>query len=336
MDSIESMREEVKNLQRLLREYRITEFSVSENLKREDSLILQVLDRMPFVAYINTRDRCVWVNGCCEKVSGYTREEWLNQTEEEFIEKFHPDDIPDYFYKDFDEFKAYRDPNENYFEYEYRMKNKAGEWMWIYGTCTPLEFDENGDLVLTMGTAIDISARKKAEAQIIKLNEELRLAYVKEKTMLEKQQENLKLELEKAQKEIAAISEIVCMRNESLLKLKIKLESQRICPDNCNRLMEEVFNTIDDIIEYDKSQELIFNKFSSIYPSFKLEIQKRCPSLTSTENKICSLIKLDMRTKEIATLLNISERTVEIHRLNIRKKLNIKSSSSLSLAIQTL
>ena len=97
MIDVEELLEENKKLLQLIEQHRITEKHVIDNLNSENSLIVQVLDRMPFVAFINTRDYCVWVNSCCQTMMGYTREEWINQTPEEFIAKFHPDDLSKYF-----------------------------------------------------------------------------------------------------------------------------------------------------------------------------------------------------------------------------------------------
>lgn len=53
------------------------------------------------------------------------------------------------------------------------------------------------------------------------------------------------------------------------------------------------------------------------------------PSLTVRENEILKLISEGYRTKDIAGLLNLSSRTVEKHRYNIMKKLNIHRTSDL-------
>jgi len=52
-------------------------------------------------------------------------------------------------------------------------------------------------------------------------------------------------------------------------------------------------------------------------------------SLTSKEIQVSHLIQDGLRSKEIAEKLNISVRTVNVHRYNIFKKLNINSSLSL-------
>jgi len=53
------------------------------------------------------------------------------------------------------------------------------------------------------------------------------------------------------------------------------------------------------------------------------------PSLTPHELKMCAYLRLNMTTKDIAQMLNISVRGVEISRYRLRKKLGIESETNL-------
>lgn len=52
--------------------------------------------------------------------------------------------------------------------------------------------------------------------------------------------------------------------------------------------------------------------------------------LTKTEKKMAALLKLDLSTKEIATILNVTDATIEVYRSRLRKKLKIDKEQSLS------
>ena len=58
--------------------------------------------------------------------------------------------------------------------------------------------------------------------------------------------------------------------------------------------------------------------------------------LTPAELKICSLIRASLSTKDIAALLYISDRTVEVHRRRIRRKLGLDAGASLTNALLRL
>lgn len=75
----------------------------------------------------------------------------------------------------------------------------------------------------------------------------------------------------------------------------------------------------------------VFDEVVDILRSeFILKLSQVYPALTPTELKICSLLKVDLSTKEIARLLHISVHTVETHRKHIRKKINISTEKNLS------
>jgi PAS domain S-box-containing protein len=68
--------------------------------------------------------------------------------------------------------------------------------------------------------------------------------------------------------------------------------------------------------------ELNLNKITA---NFTHQLSSSLYSLTSTEIKVADLVRLGKTTKEIATTLNISHKTVESHRERIRKKLGISN-----------
>ena len=58
---------------------------------------------------------------------------------------------------------------------------------------------------------------------------------------------------------------------------------------------------------------------------FGRKITRKSARLTPREVEICSMIKGGLSSKELSRLLNLSRQTVEKHRKNIRKKLNISN-----------
>ncbi|MBU2650183.1 MAG: tetratricopeptide repeat protein [Bacteroidetes bacterium] len=70
--------------------------------------------------------------------------------------------------------------------------------------------------------------------------------------------------------------------------------------------------------------------FNQLHPSFMEKLMAYSPDLNRSEINICSLIRLNLTTKDIANLLNLSISTVETTRHNIRKKLKLDNSESLT------
>jgi DNA-binding NarL/FixJ family response regulator len=86
------------------------------------------------------------------------------------------------------------------------------------------------------------------------------------------------------------------------------------------------------ILEVNEGAKYICDEIKNNISELVLEENKDMPNvnaLTEREIQIINLIKEGQSSKEIATTLNISLKTVEVHRHNVLKKLKLKNSASL-------
>lgn len=86
------------------------------------------------------------------------------------------------------------------------------------------------------------------------------------------------------------------------------------------------------ILEVNEGSKYICDEIKNNISELVLEENKNMPNvnaLTEREIQIINLIKEGQSSKEIATTLNISLKTVEVHRHNVLKKLKLKNSASL-------
>lgn len=68
--------------------------------------------------------------------------------------------------------------------------------------------------------------------------------------------------------------------------------------------------------------DIFASRFHKIHPEFYTTLIRRFPDLTPTEVRVCSLIRIGLTSKEIASILSVSKRTVDSHREHINGKLN--------------
>ena len=95
---------------------------------------------------------------------------------------------------------------------------------------------------------------------------------------------------------------------------------------------------IDAIMEVSDGHTYICNEIKTILAHQQLEDKNQHPeisTLTQREMDIVMLIKEGHSSREIADKLNITYKTVEVHRYNILKKLNLKNTASLVNFINT-
>ena len=102
-----------------------------------------------------------------------------------------------------------------------------------------------------------------------------------------------------------------------------------------NTDISELKNKIKKII---KSSTLSKNEWQSFeknliksHEEFVDRLSKKYPSLTPKDIKLRIYLKMNLASKEIAPLMNISYRGVELHRYRLRKKLDINQDESLSM-----
>ena len=70
--------------------------------------------------------------------------------------------------------------------------------------------------------------------------------------------------------------------------------------------------------------------FDQVHIDFLQKIQEKYPKLTANDQKLCAYLRMNLSTKEMAPLMNISVRGVEVARYRLRKKLELDSTVNLN------
>ncbi|MCX6265797.1 MAG: hypothetical protein NTW16_00355, partial [Bacteroidetes bacterium] len=69
--------------------------------------------------------------------------------------------------------------------------------------------------------------------------------------------------------------------------------------------------------------------FDQAHENFFRRLKTAFPELTQSDLKLCAYLKLNLSSKEIAPLLNISYRGVETRRFRLRRRLSLDSDNNL-------
>ncbi len=146
-----------------------------------------------------------------------------------------------------------------------------------------------------------------------------------EKKIAEARNEILQQEIESKNRELAISTMSLIRKNEFLNSLKSKLKTASDPSD-----IRNVLKTIDRSIGSDDDWRFFEEAFNNADKGFLQNIRERHPDLTPSDLRLCAYLRLNLSSKEIAPLLNISVRSVEVKRYRLRKKLNLSHEESLS------
>ncbi|MDP4232095.1 MAG: tetratricopeptide repeat protein [Bacteroidota bacterium] len=172
--------------------------------------------------------------------------------------------------------------------------------------------------------------RSREERDSEQLQDKLGAAQILIATQRERHAMELqKLRAEKLEQQIAMQLLSVAAQAELVQKIRDGIrEAVRRLADPINTL-----NEIQEIIRALPRQEIDWPKFEAqltmLHPGFRTNLEIKFPELTSQEVRVCALVRVGLINPEIAKLLSLSERTLENHRFNIRKKLGLKTGDHL-------
>ena len=189
---------------------------------------------------------------------------------------------------------------------------------------------------------------------IFLLNKILSKKFKKQQTRYEEEQKKLlyihELEINKTE------NELVTLRNEKLetevnfknselastamhlvkkgeLVTKIKEEIQHVMKNLDNPRMiadfKKIIKTLNEDDNMDKEWENFSKHFDKVHSDFLVVLKDKHPTTSANELKLSAYLRMNLSTKEIAKLMNISVRGVDISRYRLRKKLQLATEISL-------
>ncbi len=185
-------------------------------------------------------------------------------------------------------------------------------------------------------TAQLIEDKKEKEAEV-----KIKEAEVKEKEaeVKKKEAEVEKLKYEKLQseidfknKELASSTMHLLQKNSTLNKVREDIEKiqKRLQSDEAKKEIRKVLSVLKDDERLEEDWENFSYHFDQVHSNFIKRLKLDYPNLTPKDQKLCAYLRMNLSTKEIAPLLNISVRGVEISRYRLRKKLALAKEANLS------
>jgi DNA-binding CsgD family transcriptional regulator len=166
-----------------------------------------------------------------------------------------------------------------------------------------------------------------------------RLEQARQKELAQKQQElqevkeeQIKSELQHVNNLLAASTMNLVVKNEFMENIKEEIRKAKITDkvEDKQRALERIIKEIDTTLRVQEDWKQFEHHFDRVHGDFLKRLTTQFTDLTPGEQKLCAFLRLKMDTKEIANLMAISLRGVEVTRYRLRKKFKLETHQNLS------
>lgn len=184
-------------------------------------------------------------------------------------------------------------------------------------------------LLLMIFGIIAYATRKRREIELL---EKDRIIADSKKQLAEEELSNLRLREENLQKELTNYALHIVEKNDFLQEVKTEMADLKtdmksdIAIKHINRLGNKIY------------QNLLLNKDRE---EFEIQVEQACsgffknlemkhPELTNQERRLAALLRLNLTSKEISGIMNISPKSVDQSRYRVRKKIGLDKEINLA------
>jgi len=173
---------------------------------------------------------------------------------------------------------------------------------------------------------------KQKEKYLIREQKLKEDALIAEKEMQRLRNEALNLEMIHKEKELANSTMLLIQKNNILNKIQCDLRNINsiLGTDLAKNKINSLITRIDKEIDSEKQWTVFNMHIEQVYEDLFKKLIERYPDLTPRELSLCAYLRMNISSKEIASLMNISARGVEISRYRIRKKLKLDREANLT------
>ncbi len=154
----------------------------------------------------------------------------------------------------------------------------------------------------------------------------------KQKELQELKEVQIKSELNHVNTLLAASTMNLVVKNEFMETIKEEIRQAKATDkvEDKQRALEKIIKEIDTTLKVQEDWKQFENHFDQIHGDFLKRLTREFTDLTPGEQKLCAFLRLNMDTKEIANLMAISSRGVEVTRYRLRKKFKLDTHQNLS------
>lgn len=144
------------------------------------------------------------------------------------------------------------------------------------------------------------------------------------------EREKLKTQVDLKNHELSSLTLHSISKNEILGKIKKALMEQRLQkPENYEKVISELISLINSNLDTDIDWKKFRLNFDVVHPGFFDHLTEKFPDLTLNEHKLCAYLLINLSSKEISQIMNLSLAAINKNRQRLRKRLSLELESDL-------
>ncbi|MFT5619451.1 MAG: ligand-binding sensor domain-containing protein/DNA-binding CsgD family transcriptional regulator [Arenicella sp.] len=192
-------------------------------------------------------------------------------------------------------------------------------------------------LVLLLGFYSLLNSKFKREKRRITINQEKKISTM-DRELRSSEEELQRVKNEKLESEVISKNKKLTLSTMHLLnknsfinsmKHDVNMVVKKSKNQETKKELSRIINNINKNIEGDEDWNHFAIHFDQVHGDFTKRIASTYPDMTAQEMKLAAYLKMNLSTKEIAHLLSISVRGVEIARYRLRKRLELERKTNL-------
>ena len=153
-------------------------------------------------------------------------------------------------------------------------------------------------------------------------------------------QAQIRKDLERKADDLAASTMNLQRKNELFQQISSKLDDaielakRGDSSEKCVRRLREISELIRENIVHDNDWQKFQDNFDLVYDDFLRRLGEQFPALSQNDKRICAYLRMGLSSKDIAPLLGMTVRSVEMTRYRIRQKLGFSREDNLTDFLQ--
>ena len=158
----------------------------------------------------------------------------------------------------------------------------------------------------------------------------------KNKIEREKQDEIYRQEIAFKKKELASQTLHIVQKNTFIQELKENLERIKKSPELFKIEFRRLVMLLKKESAEDKDWEVFKSYFTDVHNNFDNKIKEFAEDISEKEIRLASFLRMNLSTKEIASMLNVLPESVLKSKYRLKKKLNLDKETNLNQFLNTL